>query len=149
MSPRKEQRQCPNFGLSLLKISVSDNSDGSKRPRTTINSRQMEVLKQAYKVVHQNLFRKYNSTTLNNNAIGNPKCIISTNPAYLQNSDDRPSLKELTETRETRQGAAGAGHRTRHEGGSSLVSKSVSSQAKNARIPLGQTFLQLGLKLQN
>ena len=38
-----------------------------------------------------------------------------------------PSLKELSETREACEGAAGAGHRTRHEGCSSLVSKSVSS----------------------
>ena len=55
------------FGMTTLGISckdsISDNSDGSKRPRTTINSRQMEVLKQAYKVVHQNLYRKCNCST--------------------------------------------------------------------------------------
>ena len=55
------------FGLTTLGISckdsISDNSDGSKRPRTTINSRQMEVLKQAYKVVHQSLHRKCNCST--------------------------------------------------------------------------------------
>ena len=46
----------------LWKTFISDGSDGNKRPRTTITTRQMEVLKEAYKkkiMKHSETFYDY------------------------------------------------------------------------------------------